>query len=173
MESKDMTPPEAVKSLENLLKMKVKPKTKGKLTEVSPEFRVTVNEGRNGAPHMMIHADGHDSDTLDFTVVGNKIIPHFTNTDASGMNFGEALECMQRGDRVAREGWNGKDMFLVYVPGTDRIETKKESAYHNAGVLSCEIGAHIDICTADGTMQPGWLASQSDMLAGDWLIVTA
>lgn len=34
------------------------------------------------------------------------------------MNFGQALEELKKGGRVAREGWNGKGMFLFLVPGT-------------------------------------------------------
>ncbi len=30
------------------------------------------------------------------------------------------------------------------------------------------INGHVDMFTADGKMQPGWLASQTDMLACDW-----
>jgi len=31
------------------------------------------------------------------------------------MNFGQALEALKRGERVAREGWNGKGMWLALV----------------------------------------------------------
>jgi hypothetical protein len=36
---------------------------------------------------------------------------------------------------------------------------------------TCTINPHIDMFTATGEMQPGWLASQTDMLANDWQIV--
>ena len=32
------------------------------------------------------------------------------------MNFGKALEALKEGKKVARRGWNGKGMFLYYVP---------------------------------------------------------
>ena len=32
------------------------------------------------------------------------------------MTFGQALEALKEGKRVARSGWNGKGMFLLYVP---------------------------------------------------------
>lgn len=71
------------------------------------------------------------------------------------MNFGEALEALKRGDRVARVGWNGK--WLCYIhPG-------------NAMHLGYDMQSCIGMKTAGGVMQPGWLASQADMLAEDWV----
>ena len=35
------------------------------------------------------------------------------------------------------------------------------------------VGAYIVMWTAQGVWQPGWLASQADMLADDWVVVTA
>ncbi|MTO24509.1 DUF2829 domain-containing protein, partial [Turicibacter sanguinis] len=32
------------------------------------------------------------------------------------MNFGQVLELLKQGKKVARRGWNGKGMFLYYVP---------------------------------------------------------
>ena len=32
------------------------------------------------------------------------------------MNFGQAIEQMKNGAKVAREGWNGKGMFVVLMP---------------------------------------------------------
>ena len=32
------------------------------------------------------------------------------------LTFGEALEALKRGKRIAREGWNGKGMFLFLLP---------------------------------------------------------
>lgn len=95
---------------------------------------------------------------------------------ASGMSFGLAIEAMKQGKRVARAGWNGKGMWLVLVPGTPSAQLKPGTPYANAlGLESCEILPHIDMWTVNASgrraMLPGWLASQTDMLADDWLIV--
>ena len=87
------------------------------------------------------------------------------------MNFGEALEALKQGKKVAREGWNGKGMWLILVPGTVDINFGDGSAYYRAGLKRGTINRHIDMRTATGEMQPGWLASQTDMLAEDWVIV--
>lgn len=140
------------KTLENLLTTTA---TKGKgkdKKEVSPDFKVTVATDRP-APTMTIQAD--DNEALDFTVVGNKIVPHFDNADASGMNMAEARDCLMRGERVAREGWNGKGMYLEAQFPNDKSKMTEPYVYMK---------------TADGGLIP-WMCSQADFFAGDWLIV--
>lgn len=89
-----------------------------------------------------------------------------------GMTFGLALEALRKGQRVARAGWNGKGMWLTMDPGSTVNELREGSAYHKAGLRGpITINPHIDMKTATGEMQPGWLASQTDMLADDWIIV--
>jgi uncharacterized protein DUF2829 len=88
------------------------------------------------------------------------------------MNFGEALQALKNGEQVQRAGWNGKGMWLVYVPGTPNVELLPFTPYHDAlhgGRVT--IDPHIDMFTRHGTMQPGWQATQADMLADDWQVV--
>lgn len=93
------------------------------------------------------------------------------------MSFGNAIECLKLGEKVARKGWNGKGMFLVCVPATIDCVLREGSPYHSAlnsetaGQSTVTINPHIDMYTATGEMQPGWLASQTDMLAEDWCVV--
>ena len=94
----------------------------------------------------------------------------------NGMDFGNALNSLKLGLKVARAGWNGKGMWLVLVPGTPNAELREGTPYRVAlGQESCEILPHIDMWTtnAEGrrAMLPGWQASQTDMLADDWQIV--
>lgn len=91
-------------------------------------------------------------------------------------DFGWALSWLKNGRKVAREGWNGKGMWLVLVPGTPDAELRDGTPYKKAlGQERCEILPHIDMWTINASgrraMLPGWLASQSDMLADDWVIV--
>lgn len=90
----------------------------------------------------------------------------------SGMDFGMAIAAMKKGHKVARAGWNGKGMWLILVPGSPNVKPVAGTPYSNAGITEAtNINAHIDMYTAQGDMQPGWLASQTDMLAEDWQIV--
>ena len=88
------------------------------------------------------------------------------------MDFGQALAALKGGERVARKGWNGKGMWLILVPGSPNIRPVAGTPYSNAGITEpTNIDAHVDMYTAGGSMQPGWLASQADMLANDWEVV--
>ena len=88
------------------------------------------------------------------------------------MNFGEAIANLKYGNKVARAGWNGKGMFLIYVPGTVDAKLNEGTPYQKALQSNIvTINPHIDIYTATGEFQPGWLASQADMLAEDWTVV--
>ena len=81
------------------------------------------------------------------------------------MKFGEAIEALKRGERVQRAGWNGKNMH-IYL---ERARTIKIPGGALKGQVRHE--AHICMFTAQGNHQPGWLASQADMLSEDWQVV--
>ena len=85
------------------------------------------------------------------------------------MNFGQAIEALKAGKKVARTGWNGKGMFLFLAKGID-VETEADLSCvsHLEGELTLP---SIVMKTADDKFVVGWLASQTDMLAEDWNIV--
>lgn len=85
--------------------------------------------------------------------------------------FDTAIRLLKDGKKVARAGWNGKNMWLIFVAGTPAVQPRAGSPYALAGIEVVDINPHIDMFTAQGTMQPGWLASQTDMLADDWTVV--
>lgn len=85
------------------------------------------------------------------------------------MNFGEALENLKAGKKVARTGWNGKNMFLYYVPAA-AYPPCTDTAREAFGGNNVPYGAYIAMKTAQNNVVP-WLASQTDMLAEDWKIV--
>ena len=98
---------------------------------------------------------------------------------ATGMTFGQAIEAMKHGKKVARAGWNGKGMYLWLMPAATvkaewcREPHLKEVAEANGGEIEC-LGT-IRMFTHDSTgrkaVLTGWLASQSDMLCDDWMVV--
>ena len=69
--------------------------------------------------------------------------------------FGDALIFLRQGKKVARFGWNGKNMWL-HLQKPD-MNSKMTLPY-------------IYMKTAQGDLVP-WLASQTDILAVDWEIV--
>ena len=90
------------------------------------------------------------------------------------MNFGEAIEALKSGKFVTRKGWNGKGMYLWYMPPTKvKAEWCKEPnlkalAEANGGEIEC-MGS-VRMKSADNKVVTGWVASQADMFAEDWMI---
>jgi hypothetical protein len=86
------------------------------------------------------------------------------------LNFGEALEALKSGKKVCREGWNGKGMFLFLVPGSTFKVNRPPLLGIYAEGTEINYHAHIDMKTADDKIVP-WLASQTDVLSEDWMIL--
>lgn len=120
--------------------------------------------------------------------------------NTSNLPFDEAIRALKKGLKVAREGWNGKGMYLILIQGypvNGHLNPVKgrnhdvESAMHNLpdfypdGSPNVPQGkpgqmlSHIVMKTAGDSAYWGkgysdyvpWLASQTDILAEDWLIV--
>lgn len=82
-------------------------------------------------------------------------------------SFGEAIKYLKRGSKVARKGWNGKKQYIQLATGISYKAADGE-------VVNCEHNAIGNMAVAFvGTsgVQMGWLASQADMLAEDWIFV--
>lgn len=98
----------------------------------------------------------------------------------SGLTFGLALEALKMGKKVARSGWNGKGMFLFLLPAG----TIPKSVIHDPALKSVADEVEGDHFEALGSIRmwtvnshgrkavlTGWLASQTDMLEEDWVIL--
>lgn len=86
------------------------------------------------------------------------------------MDFGNAVRELKVGNKVARAGWNGKGMFLFLVPGSVfKVNRPPLLGIYPEGT-EIRYCPHIDMKTADGSVVP-WLASQSDVLSEDWVLV--
>lgn len=74
------------------------------------------------------------------------------------MDFSGALAALKDNKKVCRQGWNGKGMWI-------------ELFISQGGMYkSRPLADHIMMATADGKFVP-WLASQTDILSSDWMIV--
>lgn len=83
------------------------------------------------------------------------------------MNIGQAVELLKGGGKVAREGWDGKGMFLFLVPGsTFKVNRQPLLGIYEEGT-EISYCPHVDMRTATGDIVP-WLCSQTDLLAEDW-----
>ena len=80
------------------------------------------------------------------------------------MNFGQAIEALKQGKRVARFGWNGKGIFIeLQVPDEHSKMTSPYVFINTTGLQTANPDAPKSIVP--------WLASQTDMLEEDWGIV--
>ena len=84
-----------------------------------------------------------------------------------GMNFGLAIEALKKGKKCRRAGWNGKNQHIELASAISY--TSPEGTIVNANHEAIGNKA-IAFCGTSG-VQMGWLASQADMLADDWMIV--
>lgn len=82
------------------------------------------------------------------------------------MNFGQAIETLKSGGMVQRSGWNGKGMHLYLEDGFTLVIRRGAFKGESRSYEPC-----ICMFTAQQKHQPGWLASQEDMLADDWQAV--
>jgi len=107
------------------------------------------------------------------------------------MNFGQAIEVVKAGKLVARAGWNGKGMFIFQRPSDelkvgfviekvnsipqsvkDFLKKKdQKEAPGEQGLSTIKFGSYLCMYAADGSIVNGWLASQTDILAEDWVLV--
>lgn len=81
------------------------------------------------------------------------------------MNFGQALIELKNGNKVKRKGWNGDGIFLsLQVPDENSFMTQPYIYIDTQGLITKNENA------PKGRVP--WLASQTDMLAEDWEVVT-
>lgn len=98
------------------------------------------------------------------------------------ITFGTALDLLKKGAKVARAGWNGKGMFIWLNLGSHDFSKGPiaageyingvNSQLFDGGQVETETRMpNINMRAADGSTVTGWLASQTDMLAEDWVLV--
>lgn len=85
----------------------------------------------------------------------------------TGLDFGEAIRAVKAGKKIARAGWNGKEQYVELAVDIeyDDQHGERHGAFHE------DVGSAALAFVGTRGTQMGWLASQSDMLAEDWMIV--
>lgn len=114
------------------------------------------NEGPEGVPgYKVMYADGYVS-------WSPKRAFEESYRLCSEMNFGLALEALKMGFKISRTGWNGKGMWL---------EMQRPDAHSKMTLPYVYLNYPTDAKNTPGARVP-WLASQTDMLADDWMLVS-
>ena len=98
------------------------------------------------------------------------------------ITFGEAIEALKEGKCVARNGWNGKNMYIYLNKGNvaknpecdlevTEIDGIPVELFENGDVGTITRLPNLNMRAASGSIVTGWLASQTDILAEDWIIL--
>lgn len=99
----------------------------------------------------------------DWVIADNQNCPELGGE--ATFSFGEAIKYLKRGMNVARKGWNGKKQYIQLATGISYKTADNE-------IVNCEhdaIGNMAVVFVGTSGVQMGWLASQADMLAEDWV----
>lgn len=96
------------------------------------------------------------------------------------LTFGQAVEFAKEGNLIARQGWNGKGMFVFQRPGDvlspDFLPNVKSlpdkvKKYMIGEDRAITFLPYLCMWSAAGEVVNGWLASQTDVLAQDWFVL--
>lgn len=116
--------------------------------------------------YLVVYMDGYES-------WSPKEIFEEAYRETTGITFGLAVEAMKKGLKVARSGWNGKDMYAVYMPGYPEGVQVNEITQKQHGVpegTKFVYRPYFQLYTAQKDVAM-WSPSTSDSLADDWFIL--
>ena len=154
-----------------------------KLINAKPMTRLEYNQFRgwqlpadeNGADdgYLVEYIDGGKANTAEYAGYVSwspKDVFERAYRPTQGMTFGDAVEALKAGQKVARAGWNGKGMFVYYVPAASYpVQTGAAKSFFGEGSL-VPYNAYMAIKNVNDTVST-WVPSVNDVLAEDWEIV--
>lgn len=154
-----------------------------KLINTKPMTRLEYNQFRgwtlpadeNGADEgfLVEYVDGGKANTPDYAGYVSwspKDVFERAYRPCDAMTFGLAIEALKAGKKVARAGWNGKGMFVYYVPANIYpVQTGAAKSHFGEGAM-VPYNAYMAIKNVNETVST-WVPSVNDVLAEDWMIV--
>lgn len=100
--------------------------------------------------------------------------------ETSGFDFSTALLFLKEEKKVTRKGWNGKNQFVVMMPAlflppfntqdTNRKVNDRTAKYIGEDT-PLDSQPYLALFNAQGKWQPGWVPSQGDLFAKDWMVL--
>ena len=112
--------------------------------------------------------EGYLIEEDDYTTWSPKDVFDSSYRFIDGLTFGLAVEALKRGFKVDRFGWNGRGMFIYYVPA-NMYPATTDAAKEEFGDL-VPYNAYLAIRNVNGTVST-WVPSINDVLADDWQII--
>lgn len=148
--------------------IKAKPMTRGDYNAYRG-WTIPENENPDEEGYLVVYVDSNDYVSWSPKDVFDRA---YRSCDGC-MTFGGALELLKMGFKVARKGWNGKGMFVVYQKGyPDGIPCNKQTAeawgMNEGDLFRCN--PYLQIRNVDGSHSM-WVPSIGDVLADDWMVV--
>ena len=135
-------------------------------------WELPANENGSDEGYLVEYSDGGEPNTKEYQgYISWSPKVQFENAykQSGNLSFGDAITYLKLGKRVARAGWNGKGMYLVYFsPVGHGLEML--TVYDKEEGTTLPLLPFILMKTADNMYVP-WLASQTDMLSNDWCLV--
>ena len=167
-----MTFKEALKAMKNGAKVKL-PSWGGYWCWDAEKETVMIHCGPQDSDHQGEILDIRETQRVEYTLSNvaseDWVIADEENCPVLGgeamFGFGDAIKYIKRGLKVKRKGWNGKNQYIQLATGISYKSATGE-------IVNCEHDAIGNMAVAFvGTsgVQLGWLASQADMLAEDWV----
>ena len=144
--------------------VKAKPMTRGDYNKYRG-WELPANENAADEGYYIVYPDGYESwcPKAQFEAAGRLI---------DNMTFGQAIDaCRYAGKKIQRKNWNGVGQYVRYesVLGFDDGDNHEGKGPNITS--SCFVFHFVNRKTGETGIQVGWLASQADMAADDWVIV--
>lgn len=133
------------------------PMTRGEYNQYRG-WQIPENENPEDEGYHIVYSDGYE------TWIPQKQFDEVYR-GVRHLTFGIAVELLKKGKKVARQGWNGKGMYLFLSP---KLGCQMYEQF--TGEKINDLQEFVVMKTTDGTLVP-WLASQTDVLAEDWMFV--
>lgn len=137
--------------------IEAKPMTRGDYN-IFRGWQIPENENQEDEGYLVKYPDGYIS-------WSPKEVFEEAYRECDSMPFGLAIEAMKKGKKVKRKGWNGKNQYIQLATNISYVTADKEIVNCNHDAIGNQAIAFI----GTSGVQMGWLASQADMLAEDWV----
>ena len=133
-----------------------------------PSFRANAEEGGRPDPRANVkdpdYVPSYKQNLFEKTAMRPSDIAEFSPKCEYVTDFGGALNALRRGEHVARKGWNGKGIFIALQRPDSHSKMTSPYIYIDTTGLRTENPDAPKSCVP-------WLASQTDMLAEDWVVL--
>ena len=136
-------------------------------------WQLPANEDGTDAGYLVEYQDGgkpNDDRHTGYISWSPKAQHDAAYRPCDAMTFGLAVEALKKGLKVARAGWNGKGMFVYFVPPASYpVQTGAAKAHFGEGAM-VPYNAYMAIKNVNETVST-WVPSVNDCLAEDWTLV--